>query len=75
MNYHFLLTFRKLSDMIEYLTKCTNDPDHRIERTLTICYKIPEAMLLVVAGDDHYPSDASFATPVLTSNQTLKDFD
>ena len=67
--------FRKVSDIIEYLSKCANNPEHRIERILGICHKIPEAMILFMPGDEYYPSDASFTTPVLTSDKTLKDFD
>lgn len=26
-------------------------------------------------GDDHYPSDASFTTSIISSNKTLEDFD
>lgn len=70
-----LANFRKLSNLIDYLSKCENDPEHYIERILGICYKIPEATLLVMPGDDHYPSDASFTTPIISSNKTLKDFD
>jgi len=70
-----LANFRKLSNLIEFLIKCKNDPEHRIERLLGICYKLPEAMILVMPGDEHYPSDASFSTPILSSNRTLKDFD
>ncbi|CAF4941212.1 unnamed protein product, partial [Rotaria socialis] len=32
-------------------------------------------MVLLMPGDEHYPLDASFTTPVLSTNQTLKDFD
>ncbi|CAF2344096.1 unnamed protein product [Rotaria sp. Silwood2] len=70
-----LANFRKLSNLIEYLSKCENDSEHEIKRMLGICYKIPEAMIVVMPGDEHYPSDASFTTPILSSNQTLKDFD
>ncbi|CAF0820615.1 unnamed protein product [Rotaria sp. Silwood1] len=67
--------FQKLSNLIEYLSKCKNDSEYQIKRMLGICYKIPEAMLLIMPGDEHYPLDASFTTPILSSNQTLKDFD
>jgi hypothetical protein len=70
-----LANFRKLSNLIEYLSKCETDPEYRIERMLGICYKIPEAMILVMPGDEYYPKDASFTTPILLSNKTLKDFD
>ncbi|CAF0874466.1 unnamed protein product [Adineta steineri] len=70
-----LANFRKLSKLHEFLIKRENDPKYRTERILAVCYKIPEAMLLVLPGDEHYPSDASFTTPVISSNQTLKDFD
>ncbi|CAF1036891.1 unnamed protein product [Rotaria magnacalcarata] len=67
--------FRKLSDLIEFLLKCDNDSTHHIQRILGICYKLPEATVLLMPGDEHYPLDASFTTPVLSTNQTLKDFD
>ncbi|UJR28106.1 hypothetical protein I4U23_009361 [Adineta vaga] len=70
-----LANFRKLSDLIEFLIQRDNNADYCTERLLGVCYKLPEATLLVMPGDDHYPSDASFTTPILTSNQTLKDFD
>jgi len=70
-----LANFRKLSNLIEYLSKCNDDPEYRIERMLGICYKIPEALLLIMPGDEFYPSDASFTTPIIHSNKTLKDFD
>jgi hypothetical protein len=70
-----LANFQKLSNFIEYLTKCQNDPEHRIKRMLGIVYKIPEAIIIVWHGDDYYPSDASFTSPVVSSNKTLKDFD
>jgi hypothetical protein len=70
-----LANFRKLSSLIEYLSQREQDPEYRIERMLGVCYKIPEAMILVMPGDDHYPLDASFTTPILSSNKTLKDFD
>jgi len=70
-----LANFRKLSNLIKYLSKCNDDPEYRIERMLGICYKIPEALLLIMPGDEFYPSDASFTTPIIHSNKTLKDFD
>jgi len=70
-----LANFRKLSNLIEYLSKCDNDPEYHIKRMLGVCYKIPEAMILVMPGDDYYPSNVSFTTPVISSNKTLKDFD
>lgn len=70
-----LANFRKLSNLIEYLSKCKNDPEYRIKRMLGICYNIPEAMIIVWPGDDYYPSDASFTSPVISCNKTLKDFD
>jgi hypothetical protein len=68
-------SFRKLSGLMEFLSRRENDPEHRIERMLGICYITPEAMILFMPGDEYYPSDASFTTPVLSSNKTLKDFD
>jgi hypothetical protein len=70
-----LANFQKLSNFIEFLSKRENEPEHRIERMLGICYKTPEASMLVMPGDGHYPSDASFTTPILVTNRTLKDFD
>lgn len=70
-----LANFRKLENLIEYLSKCNDDPEYRIERMLGVCYKIPEAMILIMPGDEFYPSDASFTTPIISSNKTLKDFD
>lgn len=70
-----LAKFPKLADLMDFLRRREDDPQYRTERLLGICYKAPEATLLVMPGDDHYPPDASFATPILSSKQTLKDFD
>ena len=70
-----LANFRKLAELPEFLSRYENYPQHRIERLLGICYKTPEAMILIMPGDDFYPSDASFTTPIISSNKTLKDFD
>lgn len=71
-----LANFYKLSDLINYLSQCKTNSNFYIKRLLGICYKIPEATILVMPGDDHYPSDATFSTPIITSKtKVLKDFD
>ena len=70
-----LANFRKLTQAIDYLHAQANQEDYSVERMLGICYKLPEAMLVLMPGDDCYPSDGSFATPILTSTRTLKEFD
>jgi len=70
-----LARFQQLDKLVEYLSNCDKNVDHHTDRLLGICYKIPEAMILVMPGDDHYPSDASFTTPIISLNKTLKDFD
>ena len=67
--------FRKLSDLVNYLSQCQSNEEYRIERLLGVCYKTPDAMILVMPGDDFYPSDASFTTAIIPSNKTLKEFD
>lgn len=67
--------FRKLSDLIEFLSKCDNHAEHHVQRQLGICYKLQDAVVLVMPGDSNYPSNATFTTPVISSTQTLKDFD
>ncbi len=70
-----LANFRKLSNLVECLFQYENNSEHRIKRLLGVCYILPEAILLIMPGDDFYPSDASFTTPVISSDKTLKDFD
>lgn len=70
-----MANFRKLSDLINYLSQCQSNEDYRIERLLGACYKTPEAMILVMPGDDFYPADVSFNTGIIPSNKTLKEFD
>jgi hypothetical protein len=70
-----LANFQKLSNLVDYLAQCENNPEHRIKRLLGVCYTIPEAIILFMPGDDFYPADASFTTPVMSSDKTLKDFD
>ena len=67
--------FRKLSDLSDVLNKCKNHPEYHVERMLGICYKIPQAMIIVMPGDAYYPCDASYTTPVLSLNKTLEEFD
>ena len=67
--------FRKLTNLMELIYKWKNNCEYHVERMLSICYEIPEAMILVMPGDAFYPLDASFTTPILSSNRTLKDFD
>ncbi|CAF0962423.1 unnamed protein product [Adineta ricciae] len=70
-----LANFRKLDDLIEFLIQRDHNDDYRTERLLGVCYKLSDATVLVMPDDDHYPSDASFTTPVLSSDKTLHDFD
>lgn len=70
-----LANFRKLDDLIEFLVQRDQNDEYRTERLLGICYKLSDATVLIMPGDDHYPSDASFTTPVLSSDKTLHDFD
>ena len=70
-----LANFQKLSDMIDYLAQCDNNPEYRVKRLLGVCYATSEAIILFMPGDDFYPEDASFTTPVTSSDKTLKDFD
>lgn len=67
--------FQKFDELVEYLSKRDKNVDHHTHQLLCICYKIPEALVLVMPGDDHYPLDASFTTPIISLNKTLKDFD
>lgn len=66
-----LANFRHYSKLIDFLSKCDKDSSHHIERMLGICYKTPDAMLLLMKGDEHYPADASFDTPVISIDRTL----
>ena len=70
-----LANFRKLDDLIEFLVQRDHDDEYRTERLLGVCYKLSDATVLVMPDDDHYPSDASFTTPVLSSDKALHDFD
>ena len=67
--------FPKLSNLVEFLSRRQQSSDFRINRMMSICYILPEATLLVMPGDDHYPADATFETPILNADRSLKEFD
>lgn len=70
-----LANFRHCSKLFDFLSTSDQDSSHQIERNLGICYKTPDAILLLMKGDEHYPSDASFDTPVISIDRTLNQFE
>lgn len=69
-----LANFRQLSQLIDLLVKRDKTSAYHVQRLLGICYKLPDAMILLMPGDDHYPADAAYTTPILSSNRPLAEF-
>ena len=66
--------FRQLTHLVDTLAKRDATGAYHITRLLGICYKLPDAMLVVMPGDDHYPVDGTYNTPVLASDRPLAEF-
>lgn len=69
-----LANFRQYSKLIDFLSERDRLSSYHIERNLGICYKTSDAMLLVMQGDEHYPADASFQTPIISTDRSLEQF-
>ena len=69
-----LANFRQLSQLVDLLVKRDKTATYHVQRLLSIYYKLPDAMILLMPGDDHYPIDASYTTPVLSSDRPLAEF-
>lgn len=70
-----LANFAKISDLKHFLTKRSDSPDYSTKRKLGICFKVRDGVALVLPGDDFYPPDSSFETPVFVLDKTLADFE
>ena len=66
-----LANFPRYTKLMDFLSHRDKDSSYHTERILGICYKTPDAMLLLMKNDGHYPADASFDTPVLSIDRTL----
>jgi hypothetical protein len=70
-----LANFQQLASLMTFLSKREQSSNYHIERMLGICHKMLDATILTMPGDDHHPVDASYTTPILSTNRLSQEFD